>query len=169
MVRNSDTAAHRVRLGETPRIRLVALVLGLSLTSPIVAAAAPQELVVRVNNVRDGRGLVHVDVCPERFFLKHDCPYSADAPARPGMTKVVIRGLPPGRYAVQAFHDENANHRVDRGLFGIPREGIGFSNDAPIHLGPPKWADAEFEYHGGAQEIEITTRYFTGPAGPGKG
>jgi uncharacterized protein (DUF2141 family) len=166
--RSRDGATHRARFTGELLIRRLALLLGLSLTLPFVAAAASPELVVRVNNVRDGRGLVHVDVCPEALFLKEDCPYSADAPARPGTTEVVIRGLPPGHYAVQTFHDENANHRVDRGMFGIPREGIGFSNDAPIHLGPPKWADAQFEFHGGAQVISITTHYFTGASGPGK-
>jgi uncharacterized protein (DUF2141 family) len=167
--RNRLAAAHSVRFRGATLIRRVSLVLGLSITLPLHAAAAPPELVVRVNNVRDGHGLVHVDVCPEGSFLKQDCPYSAEAPARAGMTEVAIRGLPPGRYAVQTFHDENANHRVDRGMFGIPREGIGFSNDASIHFGPPRWANAEFEYHGGNQQIDVTTRYFTGAPGPGKG
>ena len=40
-----------------------------------------------------------------------------------------------GRYAVQAFLDENGNGEVDRALFGIPKEGVGFSNDAKIRLG----------------------------------
>ena len=73
---------------------------------------------------------------------------------------------PAGHYAVQAFHDENANGKVDRALFGIPKEGIGFSNDAPIHLSPPKWADAVFAFDGGDQVIALKMRYMLGASGP---
>ena len=133
------------------------------------AAASPQSaLVVRVTNVRNSRGEVHVDVCPQTAFLKDDCPYAGAAPAHVGVTQVLVRGVPPGRYAVQTFHDENSNHKVDRALFGIPREGVGFSRDAPIRLGPPRWADAVFAYDGGEQTIEVTTRYFMGSSGPAR-
>jgi uncharacterized protein (DUF2141 family) len=170
MFRKSYNAiACHARSGAPLSIRRVVVAFGLPLMLPLLGAGAPSELVVRVTNVRNGHGLVHVDVCPQNAFLKEDCPYAADVAARSGTTEVVVRGVPPGRYAVQAYHDENANHRVDRGLFGIPREGIGFSNDAPISFGPPTWARAEFEYRGGVQQINVTMRYFTGASGPGKG
>ena len=85
--------------------------------------------------------------------------------AQVGVTSVVIRNLPPGRYALQATHDENDNHRVDRALFGIPREGVGFSNDARISLGPPKWADAMIVVTGDAR-LRLNMRYFLGASGP---
>ena len=125
-------------------------------------------LTAQIDNVRNARGHVHIDVCPQDRFLKEDCPYSGEAPARPGMTTVTVQGVPPGNYAVQAFHDENDNHRVDRALFGIPREGVGFSNDAPIRLGPPKWADAAFAISGDMR-IRLKMRYFLGASGPAAG
>jgi len=131
-----------------------------------IAPAPTGNLTVRVTNVRNARGYVHIDICPQASFLQDNCPYAASMPARPGVTIVTAHGLPAGRYAVQAFHDENDNHKVDRALFGIPREGIGFSNDAPIRLGPPKWADAVFTFNGTDQTIELKTRYFLGPSGP---
>lgn len=134
----------------------------------LLSAAAPATgtLVVDVGNVRNASGRVHVDVCPEALFLKDNCPYAGEAPARPGVTSVVVRGVPAGRYAVQAFHDENANGRVDRALFGIPREGIGFSRDARVVFAPPKWRDAVFDFDGRAGRIALTTRYFLGRSGP---
>jgi len=139
------------------------------LALPLLSAAAPGggTLTVNVDNVRVARGRVHVDVCPEATFLKDDCPWSGNAPARVGLTPVQVHGLPAGRYAVQAFLDENSNGDVDRGLFGIPREGVGFSNDAKIRLGPPKFAEAVFAFNGTAQAIHLNLRYFTGPKGPG--
>lgn len=39
----------------------------------------------------------------------------------------VFDGLAPGRYAVLAFHDVNANGALDQNFMGIPREPLGFS------------------------------------------
>ncbi len=35
---------------------------------------------------------------------------------------VIFKHLPKGRYAVSVYHDENNNHKLDRGLF-MPKEG----------------------------------------------
>lgn len=146
-------------------IRIAAILLaGL----PGLAAAPAQPagtLVVQITNVRNDKGEVHVDVCPQASFLKDNCPYAASAPAHTGTTTVTVRGLPPGDYAVQTFHDENRNHKVDRALFGIPKEGVGFSRDAPIRMSPPKWEAAVFHF-AGAGTITLKTRYFLGPSGP---
>jgi uncharacterized protein (DUF2141 family) len=138
---------------------------------PLLLAAAPPPqgaLVIDVGNVRVAKGIVHVDVCPQDKFLKEDCPWSGDAPAQLGTTRVTVHGVPAGNYAVQAFLDENSNKKVDRALFGIPKEGVGFSRDARIGLGPPKWADAVFAYKGGAEAIHFNLRYFLGASGPPK-
>jgi uncharacterized protein (DUF2141 family) len=46
---------------------------------------------------------------------------------------IAFQHVLPGRYAVALFHDENANGRMDKMLM-MPREGFGFSRDAPIRL-----------------------------------
>ncbi len=139
-----------------------------SLLSALLVGAAPPggTLVVDVGNVRSAKGNVHIDICPEAKFLKDDCPYSGQSPARIGATTVIVRNLPAGRYAVQAFDDENANGKVDRALFGIPKEGVGFSRDARIGLGPPKWNDAYFDFDGRGARIVLHMRYFLGAKGP---
>lgn len=136
----------------------------LCLAPCLMAASAPAGgvLIIDVGNVRVAKGHVHVDICPETRFLNDNCPYSAQAPA----TKGVARSVPAGRYAVQAFLDENDNGKVDRALFGIPKEGVGFSNDAKITLGPPKFAEAAFDYDGGLKTIHFSLRYFLGDKGP---
>lgn len=116
---------------------------------------------VVVSGIRSSQGLIHVDVCPEARFL-NSCPYTAELPAQPGTMTVTLRGVPPGRYAVQAFHDANANHEVDQNFIGIPKEGIGFSNDAMAHLMKPKWKVAAFDHGTESQRIPVTLRYFLG-------
>jgi uncharacterized protein (DUF2141 family) len=64
----------------------------------------------------------------------------------------------PGSYAILAMHDENGNGTMDRNFLGIPKEGFGASRGAHGAFGP-KFADARFDYAGGAQTIAITIRY----------
>jgi uncharacterized protein (DUF2141 family) len=62
-------------------------------------------------------------------------------------------------YAVSAFHDENSNGNLDTNFMGIPREGVGASNNAKGHLGPPKFEAAAFQFSGGKLNLKITIKY----------
>jgi uncharacterized protein (DUF2141 family) len=132
-----------------PRLALIA-------TLPCLLAAAPIE--IAVTNVTEAKGRVHVDICSQKRFMGEDCAYSAEAPAILGTTIVTVPNVPPGHWAVQAFHDLNGNGKLERGLFGIPKEPIGISRDAPIHFGPPRWQDAEFEHGTDPQKITLKLR-----------
>ena len=57
---------------------------------------------------------------------------------------VVFENVPYGTFAISSFHDKNDNGVLDTNFLGIPKEGIGSSNNAPARLGPPKWEDAKF-------------------------
>ncbi|MBK9492256.1 MAG: DUF2141 domain-containing protein [Haliscomenobacter sp.] len=50
---------------------------------------------------------------------------------------LMVKGLPKGKYAVQIFHDENKNEKMDFNFLGIPKEGYGFSNDARGFMSAP--------------------------------
>jgi uncharacterized protein (DUF2141 family) len=65
----------------------------------------------------------------------------------------------PGSYAVSVFHDENSNGKLDTNLMGIPREGVGASNGARGHFGPPKFEDAAFQFAGGHLDLKVTVAY----------
>ncbi|WP_370178077.1 DUF2141 domain-containing protein [Alteriqipengyuania sp.] len=57
---------------------------------------------------------------------------------------IVFNDVEPGEYAVSLLHDENGNGKVDKALF-IPTEGFGFSRDAKLRLGPPRFSAAAFK------------------------
>ncbi|CAH0994586.1 hypothetical protein EMA8858_00696 [Emticicia aquatica] len=61
--------------------------------------------------------------------------------------QVVIetKDLLAGKYVVKVFQDENNNKKLDTGMFGIPKEPWGLSNNIKAVLGPPKWDDMIFE------------------------
>jgi uncharacterized protein (DUF2141 family) len=124
----------------------------------LVARAATIQF--QVFGVRSAEGSVRIDLCTADTFLKDNCPYWGSAPAVPGMTVVVIKDVPAGAYAAQVFHDRNDNHRVDRGFLGIPREDIGFSNDAPLGLQGPRFNRACFWQGDAPQTVTLKLRHF---------
>ncbi|EJL33208.1 DUF2141 domain-containing protein [Novosphingobium sp. AP12] len=66
--------------------------------------------------------------------------------------------VPAGRYAVSVIHDENGNGKLDTRL-GIPREGYGFSRDAAVRMGPPKFEHAAVDVAGETVRLAIRMRY----------
>ncbi|MGB3378722.1 MAG: DUF2141 domain-containing protein [Allopontixanthobacter sediminis] len=64
-----------------------------------------------------------------------------------------------GRYAIALLHDENNNNKADRALMMMPTEGFGFSRDAKVRMGPPKFSAAAFDVTGGPMQQTIKMRY----------
>ena len=73
--------------------------------------------------------------------------------------RYTFENLPYGDYAIAIYHDRNSNERLNRGLFGMPEEGYGFSNDAPANLGPADFDDAVFALDSTDTTIHIKMRY----------
>ena len=78
-------------------------------------------------------------------------------PAREGMVLNFGR-VPEGRYAIALIHDENGNGKLDKHLI-IPREGFGFSRNAPVAFGPPSFSSASFTVDGEDHHEAIHVRY----------
>ena len=53
--------------------------------------------------------------------------------------------LPEGVYAVTAFHDINANKKMDKALLGYPLEPYGLSNNYRPTLSIPTFDDCKFK------------------------
>ena len=138
----------------------------LALAVAQAATPAAGAITIDIGNVRSAKGRVIVDICPQNRFLEDGCIHHGEAAAQAGTTRVTIPNVPPGDWAAQAFHDENANGDIDRAMFGIPKEGVGFSRDARITFSPPKWKDAVFSLAAGSNAIRFNLRYFTGAKGP---
>ena len=130
------------------------------MAAALPASAGAGTLQVVVTGVRSAAGHVLVAVCDRESFLQPTCRYQGRAAAAPGSVTVTISGIPPGTYAAQAYQDENDNGKIDRNFFGVPTEGIGFSNDAPMRFGPPSFAAAAFTLGAAGGTISFRLRYF---------
>ncbi|WP_158583386.1 DUF2141 domain-containing protein [Salinisphaera sp. Q1T1-3] len=137
---------------------LLALALGSSLTLPAMADAAT--LIVHVTDVTQSQGMVRVAACDRDHFTEASCAYTGSAKPENGVATVVLRDVPPGVYAVQAYDDVNGNDKLDTNWIGWPKEGMGFSNDAKMHHGPPSYDDAAIRLSEPGGTIRFGMRYF---------
>jgi uncharacterized protein (DUF2141 family) len=117
-------------------------------------------VIVNVHGVRNDHGHVLVALCTKADFLQPHCRWKGKVAATTGTVMVTINDVPAGRYAAQAFHDENDNGTLDRNFFGLPKEAMGFSNNAPMHLGPPRFDAAAFSVGAEMTEINFSLNYF---------
>ena len=117
------------------------------LLTPLAVTAA--ELTVEIAGVKDARGYVLVGLYDtKKGFAGDDRMAGAYVRARAGRITVAFTGLKPGRYVIAAFHDADRDGKLGRNFLGIPREGLGFSNDATGFAGPPAFEKAAFSIPG---------------------
>ncbi|MEL6876694.1 MAG: DUF2141 domain-containing protein [Pseudomonadota bacterium] len=124
--------------------------------------ASAGEVVITITDMRSTKGVVRACMTTQKkVFPKcrkdpnaHRTVVSAD-----GNVTIRFTGVEPGSYAVALLHDENDNGKADRALGMMPKEGFGFSRDAKVRMGPPKFKDAVFEHGTGAQNLTIKMRY----------
>lgn len=125
------------------------------------ALADPGVVEVTVTNIRNARGHIDVQLCDRAHFVKDEgCALHVRAPAQAGAVTVRVPGVAPGTYAAEVFQDEDDSGAVTQNFLGIPKEGIGFSRDAPIRLSPPSYDDAAFTVGPNGGRISLRLRYF---------
>ena len=129
----------------------------------VAAPALAADLTIEVHGIRSGDGhlyvAVHAPETKDTFPAGTDNVAGLEQPAHTGTLHFVLRDLPPGQYAVNAFHDENGNGELDTNLFGIPSEGYGFANDPDSTFGPPKFEAAAVNVGDTGGVAVMTVRY----------
>jgi uncharacterized protein (DUF2141 family) len=129
------------------------LAIALVVLAGSAAFAQAATVTVQVNDVESAEGQVYVGLC-DRGFEEAACVDGKFAPARPGTMVFTFENVPPGLYAIAAYHDVNGNGRMDTGTFGLPREPYGFSNDVG-RLAPPNFLNATFAVQ---SDVTVTVR-----------
>lgn len=127
------------------------------------AQASPEtQIHVQIVGLRNGKGQA---IC-SLFSSAGDFPKKTEKAVAHSTSVIANReavcefsGVAPGTYTIAVFHDENSNGKLDTNFMGIPREGVGASNDAAGHFGPPKFDAAAFPFTGGRLELKITIHY----------
>lgn len=139
-----------------PRSRLLALFVGLAVTGTALAA----RLEIQVEGIHPGQGdlrLVLYDKA-EGFRKERHSREVRALPASQTSLGFVFDGLPPGRYAVMAYHDEDGNGQLNRRFGMFPIEGYGLSNN-PRLSGPPSFEETAFELTDPGQVVTVRMKY----------
>lgn len=99
--------------------------------SPQQSAAQHVVLTLRVEGLSEVQGTLLAGIydSAEGAFDPANSRFGKRIPASAGPMTLCFR-LPPGDYAAAVIHDLNGNGKLDRSVFGIPREPYGFSNGA---------------------------------------
>ena len=92
-------------------------------------------LEIKINNLESNKGPIYIRILDENenpviVGTSTVTNYSAE---------ISFDSISPGKYAIQFFHDENENQKMDFNLIGIPKEKFGSSNNVKPVLGPPKF------------------------------
>lgn len=126
----------------------------------LAGAGQAADLVVAVDGVRAADGQVKLMLFDrEEGFRKEDQARQVlTVPAASAGVAATFAGLPPGRYAVIAYHDENGDGKLNLRFGMFPKEGYGLSNN-PRLSGPPKFRDAAFELGEAGRRIDIRLAY----------
>ncbi|MCC7501626.1 MAG: DUF2141 domain-containing protein [Flavobacteriales bacterium] len=138
-------------------MRLPILLL-LSMSTCIALAQGNLTVEIILNKPTAG-GELKVALCPSKDAYDDEVGCTLRTVKASGNTvSCTFNDLTPGNYAVKVFHDINSNGKLDTSWIGWPQEPYGFSNDAPVNMGPPSFKLAALTVKQGAQTSRISLR-----------
>ena len=100
-------------------------------------------LEMEINNLESNKGPIYIRILDEN----ENPVIVGTSPVINYSAEISFDSIFPGKYAIQFFHDENENQKMDFSLIGIPKEKFGSSNDVKPILGPPKFKKMLFEIY----------------------
>lgn len=117
---------------------------------------------VTATGLRNGDGLLAITLYedkPSKFLAKGGSLYVGRIQAVAGTTRACIFVPRPGVYALALYHDENANHKIDRSGIGLPTEGFGFSNNPSTLAGIPSFRAVRLNVSRTGLSTRVNMRY----------
>jgi uncharacterized protein (DUF2141 family) len=125
-----------------------------------IAAATPGEVRVAVATLHSSKGHVLCALFDSEDAYKQLRPTMRLVvdPVQP-VTSCVFHDVPSGAYMISAVHDENDNGKLDKGLFGMPKEGYGVSNNHTYALKGPDFTESVVQLGDRVTSISIRLRY----------
>ena len=100
-------------------------------------------LEMEINNLESNKGPIYIRILDEN----ENPVIVGTSPVINYSSEISFDSISAGKYAIQFFHDENENQKMDFNLIGIPKEKFGSSNDVKPIFGPPKFEKMLFEIY----------------------
>lgn len=127
----------------------------------IAGQASAARISVTISGLHSAQGNVFVGLyaTPSKFLNGTQNDAMRRVPASTGPMTVVFDNLPPGTYAVGAYHDENGNEHLDTNFLGLPEEGYALSNGVRAVTSKPTFQQAAFTVGDQGAAIALHIRY----------
>jgi len=132
----------------------------LFLLSVLVVPSEPTTtyaLEVTIENIETISGSIRICLIggDKDKYLK-SCDLSKVVKVQNSKATTTFEYLPKGVYCVYAYHDVDDDQKLSRnGLFGLPSEPYGFSNNPKSYFGPPKFDKCKFTFE---NDMRITIK-----------
>lgn len=109
-------------------------------------------LEIIIDNLKNQKGFIRISLfnksSSEYFPSVTDKAYKIyKFDIKKNKSKFILNNIPIGQYAVSVHHDEDGNNELNTNWFGMPKEGLGVSNNARGNFGPPEYSQAEFKHN----------------------
>ncbi|MFL2660549.1 MAG: DUF2141 domain-containing protein [Alphaproteobacteria bacterium] len=117
------------------------------------------QIKIMVSNIKEKIGTIHFGVYdnPENFLEEDSRILGGYETVEKVLSEgLIIKGLDEATYALAIYHDKNSNNKFDSFL-SIPQEMYGFSKNAKVFFGPPKFEDASV-FVGSDDIVELNIR-----------
>ena len=145
------------------RARFFAFALASIVTASMFTAAPAlaARIIVTVSGLHNANGGIYVGLyaTPSKFLNGNQCDAMRKVRAGTGPVTVVFDNLPPGTYAVGAYHDENNNDHLDTDFVGLPSEGYALSNGVRAVMSKPTFHQAAFTVGAEDKPVALHIRY----------
>lgn len=128
--------------------------------APSAQAKATGTLTIFITGARSAKGKMIVWLFKDAPGYPSDTSkifrqQSVDVDPSTKTAQVTFKDLPPGTFAVTVLHDENNNGKMDKKLFGMPKESYGASNNPGKKMRAANFDEAKFTVNASEQSIKI--------------
>lgn len=141
---------------------LFAMLITASLLPQRLHAQQTSTLTIQVTGLRNAKGQVCIRLWNKKDGFPSDdrkAFRTIEVPITNGSASAVFTAIPLGKYAVNAWHDENKNGKFDTRFSVIPLEGYGISNGTRGKMGPPPFDPSVFEVDNITTTVPIAVLY----------
>jgi len=119
------------------------------------------DLVVNVGNIKKDKGIIWIGLYDKKedLFIKEKSILRSIKVDKTGKARITIDNVNFGTYAMAIFHDENNNGKLDKNMFGIPKEPYAFANWPKSKWRAPFYEELIFDFSESNQVIntDLTT------------
>jgi uncharacterized protein (DUF2141 family) len=119
-------------------------------------AVNTKKLSIKISNIQSKGKILYVGIYRAGDEFPEFNKYWKNSKVTTKSNEVTIEfDVPYGDYAVAVSHDLNGNGKLDKNLFGYPKEPFGFSNNYKPKLSSPNFSDCKFSYTQQSNSIMI--------------